>query len=466
MIVMKFKAPLYIFTLLFATTLLSASKSYAAAPNAFCQPDETTFTKIGNAFKSLDIRKTVQNMMTSAMTDGLMNAVANRSPKQMMECSWYVLNKNKQEAAAANVPFEHQGLLTKIETDCPEIKGSTPDCEDFVQTYDSKAMYYNIGGQKLGFNQTTTSGSLLGFANTVEGVVITEPLPTNLAYFWNDSIRNVPFASTALAANTSYANAPMIDSVLQIWKTVRNVAFGLLSVVMLVVGVMIMMKKKLSPQLVVTAQYALPRIALAVVLIVFSYPIGAVMASSMRYLTDLMHGIVWGAASTGSMSDASSGGLGLLIGLLLAGLLGFVGVAMPIMIATAVFVVVMVVLYIAVWVKAILLYVKLIVSIVLAPVSFALGAIPGNESMSENWFKHALANVLSYIGMFTFLNIGLVIIGEVVKTPTTSFGTGTTSLFAFLLLPIIIIWILLQTLKVPGKIETLIMGDPKKPVRK
>jgi hypothetical protein len=444
-------------TLISLIGIIGISTNTAYAANAFCQPDQTVFSKIGDAFKSLDIRKTVQNMMTSAMTDGLMNMVANRSPKQMMECSWYVLDQGSKAATATGVPFKDQKLLDKINADCPEIKTSNPNCTDFVSTYDSKTSSIDVGGQMLGYNQTTTSGSLLGLANTLEGAVTTEPLPTNLAYFWNDSIKNVPFADTALAADTEYGNAPLISAVLGIWKTVRNVAFGLLSIVMLVIGSMIITRKKLSPQLVVTAQYALPRIALAVILIVFSYPVGAVMASSMRYLTDLLAGVIQGAASTGGVS------LGSLLAAIFVGVLAVVGVAAPILIATAVFLLVIVVLYIAVWIKAILLYMKLIVSIIFAPVSFALGAIPGNEAMTGNWFKHALVNVLSYVGMFTFLQVGWFILMEVIKTPSQLGGTGVTSFFTFLLLPVITIWVLLQTLKVPGKIETLIMGDPKKP---
>lgn len=445
---------------IFGLFLMLPQKTAYAINYAFCEPDKTVFEKVGDAFTSLDIRKSVQNMIASAATDGIMNVVANRNPSQMMRCSWYILQQNRTQ---------NTKILKDIETACPNLNPTDhPDivrtleteCVDFVQMYQSGKYYYNIGGQRLGFNETTTSGSLLGLANALEGAVRTEPLPTNLAYFWNDSIKKMPFAGTALAADVSYGNAPLITVILEIWKIFRNLAFGLLSIAMLITGVMIMTRRKLSPQLVVTAQYALPRIVLAVILIVFSYPIGAVMASSMRYLTDLMAGIILGTAIGSIMS------LGEINAYALAGPLNIVGAAIPMLILTCVFILVIIVLYVAVWFKAILIYMKLIVSIVLAPVNFALGVIPGNEAMTGNWFKHAAVNVASYVGMFTFLNMGLFILVKLVEAPPMSVGTGISQFFTLLLFPVIVVWILLQTLKVPGKIETLIMGEPKRPPRK
>ncbi|MBU0649901.1 hypothetical protein KJ605_01625 [Patescibacteria group bacterium] len=442
----------------FSISFLAFDGHKAFAINEFCQPDQTTYERIGNAFKALDIRKTVQNMLTSAITDGAMNIVANRNPQQMMECAWYILDQERAASVAAGTPFQHEDLLTAIETDCPEIAQAQPNCSDFVEAYNAQTSNSNKNG--LAFNQTTTSGSLLGIANTVEGVVKTEPLPTNLAYFWNDTIAKVPFAGTALAAEVKYANAPLIDTILTIWKTSRNIAFGVLAIVMLVIGIMIMTRKKLSPQLVVTAQYTLPRIALAVILIVFSYPIGAVLASSMRYLADLMGAVVLGSASTNSLSG---GGIAGIIAYILSSLLFATGAALPIMIVVTVSILVIVVLYITIWIKAILLFMKLIISIIFAPISFALSAIPGNEGMMSNWFKQALVNVLSYVGMFTFLNVGVLIIREITRAPSAFNGTNVAGFFVVILLPGIFIWILLQTLKVPGKIQTFIMGDPRKP---
>jgi len=44
---------------------------------------------------------------------------------------------------------------------------------------------------------------------------------------------------------------------------------------LVVMGIMIMTRKKINPQAVVTVQNVLPRVAISVVLVFFSYAIGA-----------------------------------------------------------------------------------------------------------------------------------------------------------------------------------------------
>ena len=452
----RVKAALTTFVL--ATLVWSVSHAAPAPPtqSQYCQPDQTLFEKIGTAYKALDVRKTINTMITSSITDAPASMIANRNPQQMMNCAYDVLKKNNKGGRYADT-------LRDIEEKCPSARSTNENCDDFVQTYNATQ---TTGGNTLAFNQTLTSGSILGVANGLEGAVRTEPLPTNLAYFWNDSIRNVPFAGRALAADVSYGNAPMIGVILAIWKTTRNLAFGLLAIVMLVTGVMIMIRRKLAPQLVVTLQYALPRIPLAVVLIVFSYPIGAVLASSMRFLSDTSGAIIANIA-LGPEEGLGQGNwpasIGLIVSLVLIGLLQFTGVAAPVMAVVMVMLLVIAVLYIFVFIRAILIYLKLLFSIVFAPIIFALGAIPGNESMTQNWFKGAIVNVLSYAGMFAYTHVVLLIVVLIMVSPANSFDTSSIlgSIFGVILSPIFIIFGLLQALKVPGKVNAFIMGEQK-----
>ena len=274
---MRSRKLFFTIALSFTVSTVGTGHVFAAINNPLCRPDETIFTKIGNAFKPLDIRKTVQNMIATSLTDGIMNLIANRNPQQMTECAYDAITK----ANAIN-------LVEQADNACGGPITVTENCDDFTSTYDANDL--NNG---LGFKMNQTGGSLLGIANTLDGATRTEPIPVNLAYYWNDQIKNTPFVSKALAADVQYGNAPAISTILVLWKTFRNIAFGMLSIVMLITGVMIMTRKSF-PQLSVTAQYALPRIALALILIVFSYPIGAVAASSMRYIAVLGENIVCG----------------------------------------------------------------------------------------------------------------------------------------------------------------------------
>ena len=432
--------------------------THVHAGNEFCQPDKTLFMKLGDAFQALDIRKTVTNMLFSAATDGVLYAVNGRSGTQTMNCAHYIF---KQKGI-------HSDLVKQIEDTCPGQQQDDPSCADLMQTTDGTTMLPN--GTAL--NQTRVSGSLLGVAISLENAATNEPLPVNLAYYWNDSIKTVPFASTALAADVQYSNAPFIGFILDMWKVTRNLSYGILSIIMLVVGVSIMMRKKLSPQAVVTAQYALPRIVLAVILITFSYPIGAVLASSMKFILTLSNGLISDVVQSslaGTTADPQLGagiGIGMAVLVFFAAALSVLGVGAMIIIFIAVLCAVAVFLYIFVLIKAMMLYIKLIFSILFAPFSFALGAIPGNEASTEKWFKSAISNVLgaSFSIAYAHLVLAIMFIAVSKGFSATSLVSGTVgSIIIVIFFPVFVIFGFIQATKVPGKLNTLIMGEEKRP---
>lgn len=435
--------------------LILAGGNGFAANNTLCKPDQNVFEKVSNAFKSLDIRRTAQNLLITLLTDGPIQIIAGRNPTEMVQCSYKTLKNNPNPGL--------QGKATAATGQCSTIDADTQntDCTDFSSTYDYQVMR---GDSRLSYIDTRATGSLLGIANTLDGGIRTEPVPVNLAYFWNDSIKNVPFAGTALAADVSYGNLPstLMVPLLGIWKVFRNIAFGMLSIVMLVVGVMIMTRRKLSPQAVVTAQYALPRIALAVVLIVFSYPIGAVLGSSMQYLARLIESILYASLGMSSSGVASVLLSILFLDLLSSGLL----LGIPGLIAVAILSLVILVLYIIILVRAWLLVLKLIFSIVFAPIQFALGAIPGNESTMQNWFKKAISYVAGYVALFAVVSI----VNLLILTTAGQFGASLTGTGASILIviftPVFLIFGYIQALKTPKKIESLIMGEQKPQRRK
>ena len=75
------------------------------------------------------------------------------------------------------------------------------------------------------------------------------------------------------------------DLVLGIWKTSRNICYGLLTLVVVILAFMIMFKVKINPQTVITVQSALPKVIGAIILITFSYAIAG-------FLIDLMYIVI------------------------------------------------------------------------------------------------------------------------------------------------------------------------------
>jgi hypothetical protein len=81
-----------------------------------------------------------------------------------------------------------------------------------------------------------------------------------------------------------------LSALLPIWKVFRNIAYLLLALFMIVIGFLIMFRKKIDPKTVVTVQNALPNIVVTLILITFSYAIVGI-------LIDLMYVIIMVAIS-------------------------------------------------------------------------------------------------------------------------------------------------------------------------
>lgn len=64
-----------------------------------------------------------------------------------------------------------------------------------------------------------------------------------------------------------------LSPILPLWRFFRNVAYLAFVVVFVIVGIMVMLRKKIDPRTVATIQEALPRIVIALLLVTFSYAI-------------------------------------------------------------------------------------------------------------------------------------------------------------------------------------------------
>jgi len=69
------------------------------------------------------------------------------------------------------------------------------------------------------------------------------------------------------------------------WIVIRNIAFGLFVLAAVIFAFMIMFRVKISPQVVITVQSAIPKLVLALILVTFSYAIAG-------FLIDLMYVVI------------------------------------------------------------------------------------------------------------------------------------------------------------------------------
>jgi len=77
----------------------------------------------------------------------------------------------------------------------------------------------------------------------------------------------------------------VLKPIQQMWVAVRDAAFALFVIVAIVMAFMIMFRVKISPQVVISIQSALPKIIIALILVTFSYAIAG-------FLIDLMYVVI------------------------------------------------------------------------------------------------------------------------------------------------------------------------------
>lgn len=91
-----------------------------------------------------------------------------------------------------------------------------------------------------------------------------------------------------------------LDPILPLWTATRNISYTLFVLVILVLAFMIMFRLKISPQVVVSVQSALPKIAIGLILVTFSYAIAGFLVDLMYVVIGLISIIFAGTSFAGN----------------------------------------------------------------------------------------------------------------------------------------------------------------------
>lgn len=110
--------------------------------------------------------------------------------------------------------------------------------------------------------------------------------------------------------------------ILPIWKAFRDIAFTLLAIIMVMIGLMIMFRAKANPQTVANVENTIPRVVVTIILIWLSFPIAALIIDFMYVIIAAGIGVIGTAVKDPNVSDAikdySTGGFMTLFGKTLA----------------------------------------------------------------------------------------------------------------------------------------------------
>jgi len=205
----------------------------------------------------------------------------------------------------------------------------------------------NMVGRIGGGNSKNFSACIAGFINGVGGLGDLSQIWTNLgavddcgkwawsimanlanpiSYENNSPTSALAFVTSSPISSTAYfrdigqrlniipeANAQTTgfgfqaaSSVLELWKISRNIAYILIIFVMIIMAFMIMFRVKLSPQVVISVQSALPKVFITLILITFSYAIAGFMIDLMYVVIGLLAAILTSGANPISVQDWST----------------------------------------------------------------------------------------------------------------------------------------------------------------
>jgi len=291
-----------------------------------------------------------------------------------------------------------------------------------------------------------TPGGLIGITNKTIASLYNPPA-SGVEYIAS-SINNF-LGKPVYAANDGFNQLKGIQS---LWKICRNAVYAIVSIVFVAMGLMIMLRIKISPQATVTIQNSIPKIITTLILVTFSYAIcgliidltyllqalilsiilqantsantkvfanipeisALIKGESGTYLS-IMWNTFFSSAATGT--DIALGALGGIAGALIGafslaggfpgGVIGFVvGVALLV-----IFIFIQLLKFLIGCAKA---YILLIIKIISAPLEIALGAFPNSKAGFGSWFIQTIAYASVFPISLIFLVLLLLITNAVV----------------------------------------------------
>jgi hypothetical protein len=240
------------------------------------------------------------------------------------------------------------------------------------------------------------SMGLLGAAGNTTETLLAMPIPVSSSQYFA-SIN--PFKSASAAGQDDLQHG----IILEIWKKVRDASLALSVVVLIILGFLIMFRFPLGPRNVVTVQNALPRIAIALILIVFSFAIAGLMVDLVKIANNLIFsflpGVGWANAGWGILGliltiligVGSLAGLGALVGGPAGAVVGaIIGLLLLLIFAIILFIIFAIIIF-----KLTTRFVTFLLLVCFSPAIFLVGAVPNWEPFIFGWFKRATAALIS-----------------------------------------------------------------------
>ncbi|MFA6007297.1 MAG: hypothetical protein WC784_01455 [Candidatus Shapirobacteria bacterium] len=151
-------------------------------------------------------------------------------------------------------------------------------------------------------------GGAIGTMNNMIAALNTPPA-SGIEYI--AQVKDSFLGKPAYAQGTGFTG---LQFLLPLWRGFRNVVYILSSIIFIVIGIMIMLRVKISPQAVVTVQSAIPKLITTLILVTFSYAIAGLVIDLCNLVEALVIAVLFsvkGVPLTETLFPGWWGGTGL-----------------------------------------------------------------------------------------------------------------------------------------------------------
>lgn len=138
---------------------------------------------------------------------------------------------------------------------------------------------------KLGDASTTSPQATSYKSENLLKYIFLEDRPISLISYGRNVSKNLHIIPEAKAQGTAGFGFSALSAVQPMWSAARNTSYGILVFAIIIMSFMIMFRVKINPQTVITVQSAIPKIAVALILITFSFAIAGLMVDLMYIVT-------------------------------------------------------------------------------------------------------------------------------------------------------------------------------------
>lgn len=221
------------------------------------------------------------------------------------------------------------------------------------------------------------------------------------------------YDEAAFPANTANVACPgriRLNPMYPIWEVVRDIAYVTVVLILVIFGVMVMFRSKIDPRTVITVQSAIPRLAIGLVAIAFSYIIASLAVDIGQVGLAAVGQFFNRIAALGLPIEKSGGGalspfpyFDTLRGFNDKLSLNYDYTNIPLVPSVIGLIAWMIIFQ--VFFALVTNYAQIFVKVALGPLVIALGIIPGQSDALAKWFKGLLANALVFPGIYFIVNI-------------------------------------------------------------